>query len=100
MSKFSKRWKRKSLYKKCMTLFIILLILCTLIFLGYVTNTMLQYENSQVNNHIKNLVTSGELSKSIDIEEYTVNKYDKSKNSSEEGLKELLKSSNVDIKKK
>lgn len=99
MGKFRKRWKRKSLYKKSMIIFIVLLIICTLVFLGYVTNTMIEYENSQVNNHIKKLVTSGELAKNIDIKDYDVNKYDKSKNSAEEGLKELLKSSDVKIEK-
>ena len=91
MGKLGKKWHKKSLYSKAMTLFIILLLMLTILFLLYVTSTMVMYEESLIDNHIKKLVTSGSLADNIDIEDYEKNKYETSNISSKNGLKKLFK---------
>ena len=99
MGKLGKKWHKKSLYSKAMTLFIILLLMLTILFLLYVTSTMVMYEESLIDNHIKKLVTSGSLADNIDIEDYEKNKYETSNISSKNGLKKLFKTSDIKIAK-
>lgn len=99
MGKLGKKWHKKSLYSKAMTLFIILLLMLTILFLLYVTNTMIEYEESLIDNHIKKLVTSGTLANNIEIDDYEKNKYETSNISSKNGLKKLLKTSDVEVVK-
>ena len=99
MGKLGKKWHKKSLYSKAMTLFIILLLMLTILFLLYVTSTMVMYEESLIDNHIKKLVTSGSLADNIEIEDYEKNKYETSNISSKNGLKKLFKTSDIEIVK-
>ena len=99
MGKLGKKWHKKSLYSKTMTLFIILLLMLTILFLLYVTSTMVMYEESLIDNHIKKLVTSGSLVNNIEIDDYEKNKYETSNKSSKNGLKKLFKTSDIEIVK-
>ena len=99
MGKLGKKWHKKSLYSKAMTLFIILLLMLTILFLLYVTSTMVMYEESLIDNHIKKLVTSGSLADNIEIEDYEKNKYETTNISSKNGLKKLFKTSDIKIAK-
>ena len=71
----------------------------TILFLLYVTSTMVMYEESLIDNHIKKLVTSGSLADNIEIEDYEKNKYEKSNISSKNGLKKLFKTNDINIAK-
>ena len=100
MRSFKKRWKRYSNYKKSMILFCILLLILTLTFMVYVYSTMIEYENNEVTNYIKNEFRSGKITDNLDIEEFDKSKYETSNSSIRKGLKNLCKNSNLVVEKK
>ena len=93
MGKLKRKWKKKSLYKKTLIIFSTFLIMLSVLFLLYVTSTMVEYEESLVDNHIKKIVENGELADLSTIEDFDTNKYETSNMSASKGLKKMLKSS-------
>jgi len=92
-------FKKKSLYGKSLMTFTILLSILGLIFLGYVFNSMVVYERNLVDNYIGYLAESGELTESISDNLFKVSKYEKKNVKITDGVKELLKSDDLNIKK-
>ena len=97
--KITKKWRRASLYKKSLILFIILLTILSSVFLFYVHNSMVIYERSLIDNYIKYLVSSGKIAKSIDNNGFRVSEYEKKNATIAEGLKKLLIDDKLEIKK-
>ena len=95
-----RKFKRKTLYKKGLILFTLLLLLVCGIFLGYVYNSMVIYERNLVDNYIKYLAESNKLTEYIDDNLFEISKYEK-KNTPKisDGIKEIFKSDNLVIKK-
>ena len=94
-----RKWKKKSLYKKSLILFTILLIILATIFLIYVYNSMIIYERNLVDNYIKYLASSGKITEDIDDNLFTISEYEKSGAKITAGLKKLLKNENLVIRK-
>ena len=99
MRRFGKRWKRKSNYSKSLILVTVLFLLLGGIFLGYVYNSMIIYERNLVDNYIKYLATSGKLTEKIDNDLFAVSKYEKKNAKITDGIKKVLKSKDLVIKK-
>lgn len=99
MGKLSRKWKRKSNYTKSLILSTILFLLLGCIFLGYVYNSMIIYERNLVDNYIKYLASSGKLTENIDDNLFEKSKYEKGNAKITDGIKKILKSDKLVIKK-
>ena len=99
MAKLFRKWQRKSLYKKSLILYTLLLVVCGFFILVYVFNSMVLYERNLVDNYIKYLATSGKLTEDVKDDLFTVSKYEKSNAKISDGIKKLYKSDDLKIKK-
>ena len=99
MRRFGTRWKRKSNYSKSLILVTVLFLLLGGIFLGYVYNSMIIYERNLVDNYIKYLASSGKLTENIDDNLFEKSKYEKGNAKITDGIKKILKSDKLVIKK-
>jgi len=70
-----------------------------LIFLGYVFNSMVIYERNLIDNYIKYLADSGKLTENIDDGLFEISEYEKKSAKITDGVKRLLKSDDLIIKK-
>ncbi len=94
-----RKWRRKSFYKKSLSLFTYFLIILSIIFLVYVYKSMILYERNLVDNYIAYLKDSGKLSKDINNNLFEVSKYERKGAKITDGVKKLLKSKELEIKK-
>lgn len=92
-------------FKKFLILYICFLVLLSAIFLIYVNNCLVKYENSQINNYVstieKDLAGSakrGKISKYITCDSTDISKYEKSGATYEKGLNQLIKTSTLSHK--
>ena len=99
MAKLFRKWQRKSLYKKSLILYTLLLLVCGFFILTYVYNSMVLYERNLVDNYIKYLATSGKLTEDVKDDLFKVSKYEKSNAKISDGIKKLYKSDDLKIKK-
>ena len=99
MGKLRRKFRRLSLYKKSLLIFSLVFIILGAIFLGYVYNSMVIYERSIVDNYIKYLAESGKLTENINDNIFEVSKYEKKNAKITDGVKKLLKSDKLNIKK-
>ena len=99
MAKLFRKWHQKSLYKKSLILYTLLLVVCGFFILVYVFNSMVLYERNLVDNYIKYLATSGKLTEDVKDDLFTVSKYEKSNAKISDGIKKLYKSDDLKIKK-
>ncbi len=99
MQRLIRKWQRKSLYKKSLILFTILLFILAGILLTYVYNSMVLYERNLVDNYIKYLATSSKITDNIKDNLFEVSKYEKSNAKITDGLKKVFKDDNLKIKK-
>ena len=90
---------KKRLYKKTLLTFTIITSVLGIIFLGYVWNSMIIYERSLVDNYITYLAESGKLTENISDDLFSVSKYEKKNAKITDGVKEVLKSKNLEYKK-
>lgn len=97
--KLIRKFKRKSLYQKSLIIFTLIISIACISFLIYVFNSMVIYERNLVDNYIKYLADSGKLIESIDNNLFEVSKYEKSNANIKDGVKEILKSDDLTIKK-
>jgi len=99
MHKLRRKWRRKSVYNKTLSIFTIILIILGVLFLIYVYKSLVIYERNIVDNYIKYLASSGKITENIDNNLFEVSKYEKSNAKITDGIKKLLKSDNLEIKK-
>lgn len=99
MKKLIRKFKHSSLYKKSLLLFTGVLLTLGIIFLGYVWNSMVIYERSLVDNYIKYLAESGKLTDDINNDLFEVSSYEKKNAKITDGVKKILKSDDLTIKK-
>ena len=99
MAKLFRKWHQKSLYKKSLILYTLLLVVCGFFILVYVFNSMVLYERNLVDNYIKYLATSGKLTEDVKDDLFKVSKYEKSNAKISDGIKKLYKSDDLKIKK-
>lgn len=97
--KIVKKWKKKSLFKKSLILFTVLLIILGIIFLTYVYNSMIIYERNLVDNYIKYLASSGKIVENVNDDLFSISEYEKSGAKITDGIKKVLKSDDLIIEK-
>ncbi len=97
--KIINKFKEKSLYKKSLIIFTTCLSVLAIIFLVYVYRSMVVYERNLVDNYISYLASSGKLVKDIDDNLFKVSEYEKVGAKITDGVKKLLKSDDLEIKK-
>lgn len=97
--------KKKSIFKKFLIIYVIILVVLMLAFLIYVADSLIKYENNQVENYMENVLCKlKEASKNNKIENYidtskiSISKYEKSSVSVNEGFNELLNTKNITYK--
>lgn len=86
---------KKSIFKKSLLIYFLVLIILTIVFLGYVYFTLKTYEANELNNFLENYIAS--------IDDETLKKYLKDANLSEDNLeayKKQLNSENLKLQKK
>lgn len=99
MKKLIRKFKRASLYVKSLIIFGVILLILGIVFLGYVWSSMVTYERSLVDNYIKYLAESGRLTDEVDNNLFEVSKYEKKNAKITDGVKKLLQSDDLVIKK-
>ncbi len=93
--------QKKSKFKKFLIIYAIILTILMLAFLGYVLDSLIKYENNQIDNYIENFIgslKSKKLSKYIDVSQIEVSEFEKSNTTIDSGFKELINSSDVTYK--
>lgn len=103
--KKSKKSKKSSGFKKFMKKYILVLCILFGIFLGYVMNTLYQYEDSFTDNYMKVAVKDitktakkGKISKICDTQSSQVNKLDSSNTTYDNAFKEIFNNSEITYK--
>lgn len=99
MKKLIRKFKRASLYVKSLIIFGVILLILGIVFLGYVWSSMVTYERSLVDNYIKYLAESGRLTDKVDNNLFEVSRYEKKNAKITDGVKKLLQSDDLVIKK-
>jgi len=99
MKRLLRKFRRASLYKKSLILFSSTLLILGIVFLVYVWNSMVTYERSLVDNYIKYLADSGKLTNNIDDKLFEISNYEKKNAKITDGVKKILKSDDLVIKK-
>lgn len=99
MKKLIRKFKRASLYVKSLIIFGVILLILGIVFLGYVWSSMVTYERSLVDNYIKYLAESGRLTDEVDNNLFEVSRYEKKNAKITDGVKKLLQSDDLVIKK-
>lgn len=97
--------KKTTKFKKNLKKYIICLSVLSLIFLGYVMNTLYQYEDSFTDNYMASVVKDvtkkakkGKISKLIDTKSIEINKLDNSGKKVNDVMKQIFKNSEITYK--
>lgn len=96
---------KKSKFKKILILYVIILTILMVIFLGYVVDSLIKYEKNQIENYIeatisdlKKVSKNKKLGKYVDISNIEVSKFEKENTQIDEGFNELLKTRKITYK--
>ena len=97
--------KTKTKFGRFMKKYCIILGMFIIVFLGYVMNTLYQYEASFTDNYMDKYVktisesaSNGKIQKICDVKNITVNDLDNNKSDSKKAIEQALKSSNLTYK--
>lgn len=92
-------------FKKFLKNYIIILFILMVVFLAYVINILIKYENLQINNYLDNVTQKiietgkkGKISKYINTAEIEVSDFENKKTTIDEGISNLLENSNITYK--
>ena len=96
---------KKSVFKKFLIIYVIILLVLAGVFLGYVADSLIKYEKNQIENYMEDII--GDLkkaSKNKKIEKYIntnnlhISEFEKKYTTVSEGFNELFKSNNITYK--
>ena len=93
--------EEKSKFKKFLIIYSIILFILMSIFLIYVADSLIKYENNQTDNFIKNTIEDlkqGKLEKYLDLNGIQKSEYEKTEATKQEGLKQLLETKEITYK--
>lgn len=95
----------KSKFKKFLIIYVAILIAIMIAFLIYVADSLVKYENNQINNYMENLISDlrkaskkEKIEKYIKTSEINVSKLENEKTTINEGFEQLLNSQNITYK--
>lgn len=97
--------QKKSIFKKFIMIYIIILIVAMIVFLGYVAESLIKYEKNQIENYmedvisdLKNASEKGKIEKYIDISKIGISQFEKENTSINEGFSEFLDTKKITYK--
>lgn len=97
--------KEKSIFKKFLNIYVIILFILMLAFLGYVADSLVKYEKNQTENYIEGIINNlkkasknKKIEKYIDISKIDISEFEKTNVSVNEGFNELLNTNNITYK--
>lgn len=95
----------KSKFKKFLLIYVAILVAIMAAFLIYVADSLVKYENNQIDNYMENLISDlrkasqkEKIEKYINTSEINVSKLENEKTTINEGYKQLLNSQNITYK--
>lgn len=98
--------QNKSIFKKFLLIYVIILVVIMLIFLGYVADSLIKYEKNQTENYIESTINNlkkaskkNQLGAYIDITKINISEFDNdTRQAINEGFYELLNTKNITYK--
>ena len=97
--------KEKSIFKKFLNIYVIILFILMLTFLGYMTDSLVKNEKNQTENYIEGIINNlkkasknKKIEKYIDISKIDISEFEKTNVSVNEGFNELLNTNNITYK--
>lgn len=93
-----KNFKEKSLYKKSIFIFSLIMAIVGVVFLIYVFSAMVSYEKNLLENYIARLPEETKFQEELKSNSFTISSYEKEKASKEDGIKKLFRSKNLEYK--
>ena len=96
---------KQSIFKRFLIIYVIILAVVMIAFLAYVADSLIKYENNQIDNYmesvikeLKNASKKNKIEKYIDASNLSVSDYEKTSTTMNEGFKELLNTKEVTYK--
>lgn len=97
--------EKKSIFKKFLIIYVIILAVLMIAFLGYVADSLIKYEKNQIENYIETIISdlkkvskNNTLEKHVDISKINVSQFEKEKVTKAEGMYELLTTQEITYK--
>ena len=96
---------KKSIFKKFLIIYVIILAALMLVFLGYVADSLIKYEKNQIDNYIEATINNlkkasknNKIEKHIDISKIKTSKFENTNVSINQGFYELFNTQNITYK--
>ena len=97
--------QKKSIFKRFLIIYVAILAVIMLAFLIYVADSLIQYENNQIDNYMSNLIEDlkkaskkNKIEKYIDTSNLDISEFEKENTTINAGFKELLNSQKITYK--
>lgn len=98
--------QKKSIFKKFLMIYVMILVAIMLIFLGYVADSLIKYEKNQTENYIETTINNlkkaskkNQLGRYIDISKVNISEFDNdTRQAINQGFYELLNTQNITYK--
>lgn len=96
---------KKTIFKKFLIIYVIILAVLMIAFLGYVADSLIKYEKNQIENYIETIISdlkkvskNNTLEKHVDISKINVSQFEKEHVTKAEGMYELLTAREITYK--
>jgi hypothetical protein len=97
--------EKKSIFKKFLIIYVIILTVVMLVFLGYVADSLIKYEKNQIENYMEDVISDlkkaskkGKIERYVDTSKITMSQFEKENTSINEGFSELLDTKKITYK--
>lgn len=97
--------EKRSIFKRFLIIYVIILLVLMLAFLGYVADSLIKYEKNQVENYIGNVISelkkaskNKKIERYIDTSKISISEFEKTNVSVDEGFNELLNTKKITYK--
>lgn len=98
MKKIKRKWRRLSLFKKSLIIYMSIFLVLSVVFLGNVYGVLKKYDNSPAENFLQNALKDGKIASNSNVK-LDKNKYETSKLNSSKALDKYLKKNDIKVKK-
>jgi len=99
--------QKKSIFKKFLIIYVIILAALMVVFLGYVADSLIKYEKNQIENYMESTIKelkkaskNNKIERYIDISNLNISEFEKESTSIGEGFYELFETQNITYKLK
>lgn len=97
--------QKKSIFKKFLIIYIIILVVLMLAFLGYVADSLIKYEKNQIENYMEGVISdlkkaskNNKIEKYIDISKISTSEYEEKNASIDEGFYDIFSTQEITYK--